>query len=696
MFNIKVKKSSLIVTNKEPIAAGASKAYHVGFNFDEEWDGLLKNVIFKAGETSVAVLLEGSSCPIPWEVLSSENIGEKLWVGVYGSDSEGTKLPTVWNELEVIQAGAELCGSGSEPTPTAVSLIYETAKNALEEASMAKTHALAADISREKAEDAAIKAEAWAGSALNEKEKAKKHAGESQEAAMKAIKVCESSLYDAQRSEGEVISLPEDAFTYAKILSLEGNSHIENKTIVPSALSIEIDGVEHPIPEDITSLPDYGHGAGEGYNNKVDFESGIYTRRCNIFEPVQVYSHVGYPYFQTLCFPLSNYEECVRAIETIKCSHSELTFVYNQVATSNVDNKYFSLGFLVVIMNGENVSQEDIQAFIDEQRAAGTPVVVCHGLFDPSIGKDLLLPEDFYFPVSIETDISDLALDSYIPVTPGGEVTFDGGIGMLELFVPKSLPDKNYVSATCSNALRGTLYGSSVSADDVSPLEHELDVKVSSKNLIPFPYYKTDGAIYEGGTTYGVTVTVDNGVITLNGTCEGVTVVQFDIIKDDIVLKEDAVLSGCPVGGNHNTTYAIQAVVTRPEGTKAYPTHIGNDGISIPKGSIVERVFIIARPDYVFDNIKFCPQIEYGRTATPYTLYVADTEGTEVSVTDGENTQSAFVDAEGNVKGLKSASPSMTLTTDNAGTVIECTYNKDANKVIEQLTNAIISLGGNI
>ena len=127
MFNIKIKKTSLIVANKEPLASGASKIYHVSFDFDEEWNGLLKNVIFKAGEISVAVLLEGNSCQIPWEVLSSENIGEKLWIGVYGSDTEGTKLPTIWNELEVIQAGAELCGSGSEPTPTAVSLIYDVA-----------------------------------------------------------------------------------------------------------------------------------------------------------------------------------------------------------------------------------------------------------------------------------------------------------------------------------------------------------------------------------------------------------------------------------------------------------------------------------------------------------------------------------------------------------------------------------------
>lgn len=40
--------------------------------------------------------------------------------------------------------------------------------------------------------------------------------------------------------------------------------------------------------------------------------------------------------------------------------------------------------------------------------------------------------------------------------------------------------------------------------------------------------------------------------------------------------------------------------------------------------------------------------------------------------------------------------PTMTLTTDTDGAVLDCEYNRDINKVIEQLTQAIISMGGNI
>jgi hypothetical protein len=45
---------------------------------------------------------------------------------------------------------------------------------------------------------------------------------------------------------------------------------------------------------------------------------------------------------------------------------------------------------------------------------------------------------------------------------------------------------------------------------------------------------------------------------------------------------------------------------------------------------------------------------------------------------------------------LNSISPNMTITTDTDGVVIDTEYNKDSNIVIEKLTQAIISLGGNI
>jgi hypothetical protein len=45
---------------------------------------------------------------------------------------------------------------------------------------------------------------------------------------------------------------------------------------------------------------------------------------------------------------------------------------------------------------------------------------------------------------------------------------------------------------------------------------------------------------------------------------------------------------------------------------------------------------------------------------------------------------------------VASIAPVMTLTTDTAGAVMDCEYNRDINKAFEQFAQAIISMGGNI
>lgn len=75
-------------------------------------------------------------------------------------------------------------------------------------------------------------------------------------------------------------------------------------------------------------------------------------------------------------------------------------------------------------------------------------------------------------------------------------------------------------------------------------------------------------------------------------------------------------------------------------------------------------------------------QLEVGESATSFEEYKEPTSYTP--------------NADGTVEGVKSIYPSTTLATDTSGVLIECEYNKDTNKVIENLVNAIISLGGNV
>lgn len=75
-------------------------------------------------------------------------------------------------------------------------------------------------------------------------------------------------------------------------------------------------------------------------------------------------------------------------------------------------------------------------------------------------------------------------------------------------------------------------------------------------------------------------------------------------------------------------------------------------------------------------------QIEYGTTPSEYTEYIEPTEYTAA--------------ADGTVEGVKSISPVMNISTDKAGAVIDAECFLDPQAVITDLTNTVITLGGEI
>lgn len=54
------------------------------------------------------------------------------------------------------------------------------------------------------------------------------------------------------------------------------------------------------------------------------------------------------------------------------------------------------------------------------------------------------------------------------------------------------------------------------------------------------------------------------------------------------------------------------------------------------------------------------------------------------------------INADGTVEGVNSIYPTTTLYTDTEGVVVDVEYNRDINKAFAELTNAILSLGGNV
>lgn len=313
---------------------------------------------------------------------------------------------------------------------------------------------------------------------------------------------------------------------------------------------------------------------------------------------------------------------------------------------------------------------QGIQGIQGEKGDTGNPGIYLGSGDMPDDCNVQIDPNGDVFTIVQETGNSETAVMSQKAVTDA-----------LGKTVPNAA-DKRYVNETFANTLKGHKSGTAISADDVSPIEHELGIKVSSKNL--WDPSKHNHRIYGGvrivtdyikvkkNTDYIITV---DGSETPRWSAKGFT---EDQIQDNSTLF--IWQNGTRLRGYYNGSYTDVV------------THF-NSG---------DYEYVAMRMWGEFDTYGITPesnyQLEEGMSPTPFTPYVVELEGTEITVSDGENSQGAMVDAEGNVTGLKSYSPTMSLSTDKEGVMIECTYNRDANKVITELetklNTLVASIGG--
>lgn len=94
------------------------------------------------------------------------------------------------------------------------------------------------------------------------------------------------------------------------------------------------------------------------------------------------------------------------------------------------------------------------------------------------------------------------------------------------------------VLSNASNALKGKKSGGIVAMSDISPLEHTLDVRVRSKNLIPYPYANSTVE------RYGITYTDHgDGTVTANGTA---TQQSWFLLYREVLQPGDYFFKGTP------------------------------------------------------------------------------------------------------------------------------------------------------
>lgn len=216
---------------------------------------------------------------------------------------------------------------------------------------------------------------------------------------------------------------------------------------------------------------------------------------------------------------------------------------------------------------------------------------------------------------------------------------------------------KSYVNNNFANALKGSASGEAVRLTDVSPIEHEIKIKLTAesnysdfsgvtlkrygKNLLPYPYSDTTK------TVNGITFT-DNGdgSVTISGTATADTYFYLQRNADYGTKSINAINKNSDNNGVYTASSRIYYNAVNKTVT-----------INIPSGTTLDETVY--------------PQVELGVKATDYEAYVSPTEYTPSS--------------DGTVTAALLGSEDITLMTDTAGVTVNAEYNKDINKVISEL-----------
>lgn len=96
------------------------KAVECRFAFNDEWDNLGKTAVFSCGCVTKDIMIIDNKAILPHELLVTDNIGEIVYVGVYGIDGEGNVIiPTVKCRAGILREGTDpMDDPDADPTPT--------------------------------------------------------------------------------------------------------------------------------------------------------------------------------------------------------------------------------------------------------------------------------------------------------------------------------------------------------------------------------------------------------------------------------------------------------------------------------------------------------------------------------------------------------------------------------------------------
>ena len=237
-------------------------------------------------------------------------------------------------------------------------------------------------------------------------------------------------------------------------------------------------------------------------------------------------------------------------------------------------------------------------------------------------------------------------------------------------------------TTNAANALKGRKIGQSINVSDISPIEHILDLKVKSKNLVKSAIYNNvepggqDGAInavlavpLEKGKIYTASWQTEN---------TGAKNLWFTLVSK---FRTDI-----------NKSRSLSC-----DGERKFVTFRMTEDVEKASGMALQTSSSNTANSGLCSNF----MIEEGEVATEYTPYVQDAPSTPIEISDENGRfEEVYPQEDGILENVVSSYPSMNIKAKQEGVVVDVSYNRDINKAFmeleEKMTQAIISLGGNV
>lgn len=245
-----------------------------------------------------------------------------------------------------------------------------------------------------------------------------------------------------------------------------------------------------------------------------------------------------------------------------------------------------------------------------------------------------------------------------------------------------------------AECLKGSKTDTAILLDDISPVSHEMAVKISSdtvtdlksvkvkkqgKNLVPFPYRD----LKLGTSTYnGIDFTVyEDGSILINGTATSSTTRYLYGSETGMLGLKSGITTSVSKNASDDTQQAnvyficnyYDSTGKMCPGVFASTTSIGTKTITNDWKGL--GIYINIPKGKTLNNLLIKPQLKIGTTATDYEPYISPIE--------------YIPNADGTVEGVTSLYPNTTLLTDTDGVLIDCEYYKDIDKAFNELTTSV-------